>query len=127
MATFAKINSKTNIVVDILHVNDYDCVDSNGIENEEMGIQHLLKHHPKESIGHYWKQTSVNNKIRKNGAALGFTYDSIKDVFISPKPFESWSLDEETCNWKPPVERPNVENKINYVWNEETQSWILNE
>lgn len=67
------------------------------------------------------KRTSYNGKIRKNYAGVGFTYDEIRDAFIPPKPFESWLLDENTCNWKAPVECP-TDGKP-YYWNEETLSW----
>jgi hypothetical protein len=57
--------------------------------------------------------------LRKNYAGVGFTYDIIKDVFIPPKPFASWVLDEETCLWNAPVERPEG----NYGWNEDILNW----
>ena len=62
--------------------------------------------------------------FRMNYASIGFTYDAERDAFIPPKPFESWSLDEETCLWVAPVARPEDE-KI-YIWNEEKLSWEAN-
>ena len=70
-----------------------------------------------------WVQTSYNSNIRKNYASVGGTYDSTRDAFINPKPYSSWILDETTCQWNPPVEIPDKENK--YVWNEDTTSWVL--
>lgn len=70
-----------------------------------------------------WVQTSYNSNIRKNYASVGGTYDSTRDAFINPKPYPSWILDETTCQWNPPVEIPDKENK--YVWNEDTTSWVL--
>jgi hypothetical protein len=80
-----------------------------------------------------WIQTSYNTRggvhlldgtpLRKNYAGVGFTYDSTKDAFISPKPFTSWILDEETCLWNAPVAKPDDGN--NYTWNESTTSWDL--
>jgi hypothetical protein len=60
--------------------------------------------------------------LRKNYAGIGFTYDTIKDAFIPPKLFESWTFDEIKCMWIPPVEYPN-DTENNYLWNETTLSW----
>lgn len=79
------------------------------------------------------KRTSVNTygnqhfqdkePFRKNYAAIGYIYDSKKDAFYSPQPFNSWTLNEETFLWEPPIEIPDSENP--YRWNEETLSWDL--
>ena len=61
--------------------------------------------------------------FRGNYAGQGFTYDTANDVFIPPKPYNSWSLDETIWTWKPPVEYPDDGNFYN--WNEETTSWDL--
>jgi hypothetical protein len=78
-----------------------------------------------------WIQTSYNTRggvhleggtpLRKNFAGVGFVYDDTRDAFIEPKPFTSWMLNEETCLWEPPIERPN--DGKHYNWEEETQSW----
>lgn len=78
-----------------------------------------------------WIQTSYNTfrgvhqlggtPLRKNFASVGYTYDAQRDAFIPPKPFDSWTLNEETCDWDAPTPRPN-DNKI-YRWNESTTSW----
>ncbi len=60
--------------------------------------------------------------LRKNYAGIGYTYDSIRDAFIPPKPFASWILNENTCLWDPPVPYPSDEE--HYIWNEETQAWV---
>ena len=60
--------------------------------------------------------------FRKNYAGKGYTYDSSKDAFISPKPFASWVLNETTCNWEAPVSYPT--DGKNYNWNEDTTSWV---
>jgi hypothetical protein len=59
--------------------------------------------------------------LRKNYAGIGYTYDEGRDAFIPPKPFESWLLDEDTCNWNAPVPMP-TDGKF-YQWDEETTSW----
>lgn len=60
--------------------------------------------------------------FRKNYAGIGYTYDKDRDAFIPPKPFESWVLNEDSCLWEAPIQKPN-DGKI-YRWNEETLSWI---
>ena len=65
-------------------------------------------------------RTSYNVNIRKNYAGIGYTYDQIRDAFIPPKPFESWVLNEDTCQWTPPTPMPT--DGI-YVWDEPTLSW----
>jgi hypothetical protein len=79
-----------------------------------------------------WIQTSYNTyggvhktggtPLRKNYAGIGFTYNAQLDAFIPPKPFASWTLDEETCLWSAPVARPTDDKS--YSWNEDTLSWI---
>lgn len=58
--------------------------------------------------------------FRKNYAGIGFKYDSVKDAFIPPQPFASWTLNEETCLWEAPIQRP--EEGI-WIWNEEILNW----
>lgn len=67
------------------------------------------------------KRTSYNGNIRKNYAGIGFTYDEIRDAFIPPKPFPSWILNEDICQWEAPIQKPQDENK--YIWNEQMQNW----
>jgi hypothetical protein len=79
-----------------------------------------------------WIQTSYNTHgnvhanvgipLRKNFAGIGFTYDHIRDAFIPPQPFPSWTLVEDTCQWTAPISYPN-DGKL-YLWNENTLSWI---
>ena len=71
--------------------------------------------------GGRWKQTSRSGRIRKNFAGTGYTYDESRDAFVPPKPYSSWTLNEGTCRWDPPVARPE---SGNYVWDESTQQWI---
>ena len=72
------------------------------------------------------KRTSINNNFRKRYACIGDTYDAERDAFIAPKPFPSWTLNEETCVWVPPVAYPtgNDDPNIFYTWNEDTLQWI---
>ena len=70
-----------------------------------------------------WKQTSYNGNIRKNFAGIGYSYDQTRDAFIPPKTFNSWILNETTCQWEAPVALPDTENRYN--WNETNQTWDL--
>jgi len=73
--------------------------------------------------GGTWKQTSYNNNFRKQYAGKDYTYDAAKNKFIRPKPFASWSLDEND-DWQAPVTYPsNIDDKI-ISWDEENRKWI---
>jgi len=72
--------------------------------------------------GQLCKRTSYNNNIRFNYAGIGYVYDSIRDAFIAPKPFNSWVLDEATCQWNSPVPYPS-DGEI-YKWDEVSTNWI---
>jgi len=71
--------------------------------------------------GQVCKRTSYNSNIRKNYAGVGYTYDEVIDAFIAPKPFNSWVLDEITCQWQAPTPMPN---KGDWYWDENTLNWI---
>jgi hypothetical protein len=71
--------------------------------------------------GQTCKRTSYNKNIRKNYAGIGYTYDETRDAFIGPKPFNSWNLNEDTCEWEAPTPKPEG----SYIWNEETLAWVV--
>ena len=75
--------------------------------------------------GQLCKRTSYNGKIRFNYAGKGYVYDSIRDAFIAPKPFNSWVLNETTCRWNSPVPYPENAEKYKYQWDELSTDWIL--
>jgi len=135
MASFAKIglNGKVievqSVVNEVLH-------DSNGVEQENIGIDFLTT----LTGWAIWKQTSYNTvggvhklggtPFRKNHASVGYTYDEDRDAFIPPKPFPSWVLNETTCLWEAPIARPEltqeqIDNNNYYTWNEQNQTWDL--
>jgi len=119
MAYFAKLNSN-NIVEKVISINNSVITDTNGAEQEQLGINFINQLY---NTNDNWKQTSYNNNIRKNYAGIGYSYDQQRDAFISPKPFNSWILNEDTCLWEAPVARPQDNNM--YKWNEEILSWDL--
>jgi hypothetical protein len=67
--------------------------------------------------------TKGGTPFRKNYAGIGYQYDQTRDAFIPPKPFNSWLLNETTCQWESPVIYPTDGNM--YTWNEQNQSWDL--
>ena len=71
------------------------------------------------------KRTSYNSNIRKNYAGIGFTYDSELDAFIAPKPFDSWILNPEICQWEAPSPYPSDD--LVYFWDESELDWILSD
>ena len=83
--------------------------------------------------GQVCKRTSYNTSggihkeggtpFRKNYAGIGYIYDEQRDAFISPKPYPSWILNEDTCLWEPPVPYPTDGER--YTWNEEELEWVL--
>ena len=87
MAHFAQIDNN-NIVLQVLVIPSFQ---------EHRGQEYLAND---LNLGGIWKQTSYNNRIRKNYAGIGFTYDEIKDAFIPPKPGDNYILNEDTCLWE---------------------------
>ena len=71
-----------------------------------------------------WIETVEDGSIRKQYAGFGFKYDKVNDVFISPQPFPSFSLDSN-FDWEPPIPYPDDDKR--YIWNEVTTSWDLKE
>ena len=121
MAHFAKLD-ENNIVLQVNVVSN-DALDLNN--EEASGIAFLT-----EWSGGYsnWKKTSYNaatNGYRFNYAGIGYTFDSTKGTdgaFIPPKPFNSWVLNEATCQWQAPTPKPTTEGKF-YYWSEDDLSW----
>jgi|TARA_R110000824_G_scaffold256927_1_gene445917 hypothetical protein len=92
-----------------------------------------------------WVQTSYNTRggvhllggtpLRKNYAGMDYTYDTAKDAFYSPKPYNSWTLDNTTCLWEAPIDKPsdayvNGGDKA-YTWDDDlyqsdnTKGWVI--
>lgn len=116
MAHFAQLD-ENNTVLQVIVVHNNELLDENGIEQEIKGIQFC-----QTMLGGNWVQTSYNGSFRKNFAGQGFVYDVDRDAFIPPKPYNSWLLNESTCQWQAPIEYPS-DGKL-YIWDEETASWV---
>jgi hypothetical protein len=112
MAHYAFLD-ENNIVTEVIPGrHEYEIVD--GISDWEAWYG--------EFRGQVCKRTSYNNNYRKNYAGVGFYFDEDRNAFIPPKPFESWILDEDTCQWQAPVDYPT--DGPMYTWDEETQNWV---
>jgi len=119
MAYFAKLGTG-NIIETVISVNNSVITDANGVEQEQLGVDFINKLYNTRDV---WKQTSYNRNFRKNFAGIGYQYDQTKDAFISPKPFNSWILNETTCQWNAPVAYPTDGGK--YTWNETNLNWEI--
>ena len=138
MAHFAKLGVNGKVIA-VIVVANADTTNASGVEDENVGIQFLER-----STGWpLWKKTSYDTRggkyynqdgsegdqskaYRGNYAGIGYTYDEDNDIFISKKPFASWTLNVSTASWEAPVAMPNTETngvKDQYSWNESTQSW----
>ena len=127
MAHFAKIRNSDNIVVHVSGVDNWNITDGNGDEVESIGIAYLESVHGTDA-NHIWRQTSYNGTMRKNYAGIGMTWDAGRDAFIPVKPYASWVLNEETCNWEAPTPMPtdaDIEAGESYRWDEDTTEWVL--
>jgi hypothetical protein len=115
MAHFAKLD-QNNVVTQVIVVSNKDTADATGVEKESIGVAFCER-----LFGGTWKQTSYNGKIRKNYAGVGFTYRADIDAFVPPKPFNSWTLNNDTAQWQAPTPMP-TDGKM-YSWDEATLSW----
>ncbi len=108
MAHFAEIDSDNKVIRVIVVSND---LEANGAQ---------WCH---DTFGGTWVQTSYNSTIRKNYAGQGYTWDSVRDAFIPPQPYPSWLLNEDTCQWQPPVAMP--QDGQMYEWDEAAGEWTV--
>ena len=129
MAHYAELNAE-NEVIDVVFLSNDIITDENGEEVEQLGIDHLHTHHGADRI---WVQTSYNKNFRGNYAHLGGTYrinvrtlgEESTDIFIDPKPFDSWVIHEMEARWTSPVgDAPELteeqeETDMFYLWDEE--------
>jgi len=135
MAHYAKLGAN-NKVIGVHVVNDSDCLNASGIEDEEVGRQFLERIHSWP----LWKKTSYNTRFNKhssgddskalrgNYAGIGMIYDEDNDMFLPKKPFASWTLNVAEARWQSPIgdapDLPEEEQKTHiYEWNESTGAW----
>jgi hypothetical protein len=150
MAHFAKLGAN-NKVIAVHVVNDSDCMNADGVEDEEVGRQFLERIHNWP----LWKKTSYNThnnthksgdnskSLRGNYAGIGMIYDDDNNIFLPKKPYASWVLNTAEARWQSPIgdapaltaeqetqntaadENTPATHKWNYEWNEAGQSWDL--
>ena len=102
-------------------------LDENNIVKQVLVVPNSVEHYGELylsrdlNLGGRWVQTSYNGNIRKNYAGIGYTYDEVRDAFIPQKPYPSWVLNEENCQWNAPIEYPADE--LTYQWDEEIVNW----
>jgi len=102
MSHFAKLDSN-NVVTQVIRA-EQDFINSGRVGDSFL-----------------WVQTSYSGSFRKQFAGVGSTYDKANDVFISPQPYPSWTLDG-SFDWQPPTAMPSDDKQ--YTWNEETTKWV---
>ena len=110
-------------------LNEYNIVTEVIVGKDESNFD--WEQHYGQFRGQACKRTSYNTHggvhvlggtpFRKNYAGIGYTYDPSRDAFIPPKPYDSWTLDEDSCLWQAPVAYPD-DGKV-YTWNEDSGSW----
>jgi hypothetical protein len=110
MAHYAFLDENNIVTQVIVGRNEDEVVD--GISDWEQ--------HYGEIMNQKCVRTSYNHNIRKQYAGIGYTYDEDADVFISPKPYPSWLLDENH-DWQSPVPMPTEDGR--WWWDEENQEW----
>lgn len=143
MAHFAKLNDN-NVVIQMEVVADTDTQNENGDEVESVGVAFLTnvhgytnwkkysrntsegKYYNVDSEGNWTSEGDQSKAFRKNAAAIGYTYDSGRDAFIPPKPHDSWTLNEATCTWDPPLAYPTETSNRWIEWDEANRRWLSN-
>jgi hypothetical protein len=119
MAHYAKINENNIVETVIVAEEDFIKKQEGKWIQTSYNTRNGVHYEPNSNI----PRADQSKALRKNYAGIGYTYDETKDAFIPPKPFNSWILNENTCNWNPPIAMPIDENS--YFWNEETLSWDI--
>jgi hypothetical protein len=132
LAHFAKLD-ENNVVTQVIVVDNKDIIDPfTGQEDEILGIEFC-----KKLLGGNWKQTSYNNNMRVRYAGIGYSYNVALDAFVTPKPFASWVLVNETADWASPLgsapalTEAQIMELYYYRWDEEayqannTTGWVL--
>jgi hypothetical protein len=125
MTHFAEID-ENNIVIRVLSI-EQEVIDSGEWGNPENWIQ--TSYNTNAGIYHihdtHTPSEDQTKALRKNFAGKGFSYDSVLDAFIAPKPYDSWILNETTCIWEPPIEQPVVNDDQMAMWDEGLLDWVI--
>jgi hypothetical protein len=117
------IEAEIQVKLEELHALPPEVIDNTVYWEGYYGKGQLCKRTSYNTIGGVHQ--NGDTPFRKNYAGIGYTYDPVRDAFYAPQPFESWTLNEDTCSWESPVAIPEDGNS--YLWDEETKNWILEE
>jgi len=112
------IDAQVQVKLEELHALPPEIVDNTIYWEGYYGKGHLCKRTSYNTIGGVHQNGGT--PFRKNYPAVGYTYDPVRDAFYAPQPFESWTLNEDTCLWECPVEKPEGD----YWWKEDTGEWV---
>ncbi len=113
------IEAEIQVKIEELHALPPDVIDNTIYWEGYYGKGGLCRRTSYNTIGGVHQ--SGGTPFRKNYAGVGYTYDPVRDAFYGPQPFESWTLNEESCLWECPVERPEGED---WWWKEDTTEWV---
>ena len=119
MSHFAKV---VDGVVETVIVAEQDFIDSGSMGDTSLWVQ--TSYNTRGGV-HYAPNSNEPDEgvaLRKNYAGMGYTYDQTRDAFISPQPYPSWELNEDTCQWDSPT--PYPDDGKEYIWDEDTTSWM---
>tara|TARA_B100000003_G_scaffold102984_1_gene92318 strand:+ start:331 stop:726 length:396 start_codon:yes stop_codon:yes gene_type:complete len=127
MAHFARLDDNNN-VENVIVVANHNTNDENGVEREEIGVAFCKKLFGENSK---WKKCSYSGRIRKNYPSIGWFYHEGLDIFLPPKPYDSWRIDESLGEWVAPIPPPAREEHDpesptaprQPIWSEERQEW----
>ena len=132
MAHFAQLD-ENNVVTQVIVVSNDDTSDNNGVEAESIGVAFCQQLFGANTT---WKQTSYNGNMRVRYAGIGYSYNSSLDAFVPPQRHASWTLDNSTADWVPPIAKPTLTDEqlaagSYYTWDESayqadnTTGWAL--
>ena len=119
MSHFAEINSD-GLVTRVIVISQEN-IETGKWGNPETWVQTSYNTYGGKHYGQDGEEDS-GVALRYNYAGRGYTYDTVRDAFIEPQPFPSWTLSEETCQWEAPVSRPDDDNL--YGWDEDAGNWV---
>ena len=128
MAHFAELDQLNRVIRTVVACNDD--IANNGGEQSEQAAEHFKTVCPLSPAGIKYVQTSYNNNFRKSFAGVGMIFREDLNMFITPQPFASWTLDNDG-NWNAPVPKPETYTQYGegvkdaYNWDEENQTWVL--
>jgi hypothetical protein len=115
MKYFAQVN-ENNKVANVIVIDDSVLLNEEGIEVEQLGSDFC------SIFGEgRWIQTSVDAKFRKIYAGVGDSYRDDVDAFQPPQVYPSWTFNDDTWKWEPPVPMPADGGW--WSWDEDGEEW----